>query len=137
VTLGPTNDGTTVNGYFLAESGATLKVIGPSGNVSSSVLAGFVFDSWKVQAGDNPANAVRSRLSQNADPKQFPLGFCLYPQSADETYARNFCFGKELDGSASKTASKRDINGRSVEARSLLVIAAGICKFIEIPLICT
>jgi hypothetical protein len=138
VTFGATKDGTSVNGYFLSESGANLKVIGPSGNFSSSVLAGFVFDSWKVQAGDNPANAVRSRLSLNSNPNQFPLGFCLYPQTADQTYARNFCFGMELDGSASKTTSKRDINGRSIEARSFLGgIASAICKIIHIPLICT
>jgi hypothetical protein len=142
VTFGPTNDGTAVNGYFLTESSATLKVIGPSGNFSSAVLAGFVFDSWKVQAGDNPANAVRSRLSKNADSQQFPLGFCLYPETADEVYARNFCFGKELDGTGAKTASKRDtvkrgVDARSVEARSLLGIAAGLCEIIEIPLICT
>jgi hypothetical protein len=142
VTFGPTNDGTPVNGYFLTESGATLKVIGPSGNFSSGVLAGFVFDSWKVQAGDNPANAVRSRHSKNANSQQFPLGFCLFPETADPTYARNFCFGKELDSTDSKTTSKRDtvkryIDGRTIEARSLLGIAAGLCEFVEIPLICT
>jgi hypothetical protein len=139
VTFGSTTDGTVVNGYFLTESGATLKVIGPSGNFTSAVLAGFVFDSWKVQAGDNPANAVRSRLSNNANAQQFPLGFCLYPDTADATYATNFCFGKELDGSeAKKTASKRDTVKRgSVEARGLLDIAAVLCKIIEIPLICT
>jgi hypothetical protein len=142
VTLGPTKDGTVVNGYYLTESGATLKVIGPSGNFSSAVLAGFVFDSWKVQAGDNPANAVRSRLCRNNNPKQFPFGFCLYPESADATYAQNFCLGKELDGSAAKSASKRDtmkreIDARTIEARSLLDIAAGLCSIVEIPLICT
>jgi hypothetical protein len=139
VTLGPTNDGTPVNGYFLTEGGATLKVIGPSGNFTSAVLAGFVFDSWKVQAGDNPANAVRSRLCKNNDAKQFPLGFCLYPETADENYAGNFCFGKELDGSNGKNGqhSKREIDARSVEARSILDIAAGLCSIVEIPLICT
>jgi hypothetical protein len=137
VTFGPTNDGTVVNGYHLTENGATLKVIGPSGNFSFGVLAGFVFDSWKVQAGDNPANAVRSRLAKNTEQQQFPLGFCLYPDTADQTYANNFCLGKELDGSTAKTASKRDTIKRDVEARSLLNITAGLCEIIEIPLICT
>ncbi|KAI9702336.1 MAG: hypothetical protein M1836_000815 [Candelina mexicana] len=83
-----------------AEQDATLEIIAPKGKVPSNEAAGMVFDTYKLQAGDDSTNAVRAVIAQPENGPKAQIAFCLYPNGVDQNAAKNFCIGKELDGSA-------------------------------------
>ncbi|KAI9715465.1 MAG: hypothetical protein M1812_005941 [Candelaria pacifica] len=98
-------------GLKQAEQDAVLEIIGPKGTVPSNEAVGMVFDTYKLQAGDNSANAVRAVIAQPDNGPKPKIAFCLYPKGVDQSAAKNFCIGKELDGSAPhKQPAARDVD---------------------------
>ncbi len=71
---------------------AALTLYGLATSINSSVIAGAVFDLYKIDADSGATNAVRGVQVEN----QFTL--CLSPHGAESKVAQNFCLGEELNG---------------------------------------
>jgi hypothetical protein len=125
------NPTTSLSGLKLTVNEATLEVIAAHGSISSSFLAGMVFDMYKMQH-DNPAtNSIRA-VQAKTDGKERPfLALCVYPEQADAAQAHNFCLGNELNGTSSGAHEQSKEKRQSIEG-----LLGGICSFIEIPLLC-
>lgn len=122
---------TSLSGFMLTADKATLKVIATQGSMSSSLLAGMVFDMYKMQSNSPATNAIRA-VQAKTDGKERPfLALCVYPEQADSVQAHNFCLGNELDGTSSSAHTKSKDKRQSIEG-----LLSGICSFIEIPLLC-
>ena len=88
-----------VSGLKITANQATLEVIAGQGTVPSNVLAGMVFDMYKMQHDDPATNAIRA-VQAKPDGQERPfVALCLYPEGVDATQAHNFCLGNSLDGS--------------------------------------
>jgi hypothetical protein len=88
-----------VSGLKVTANQATLEVIASQGTVPSNVLAGMVFDMYKMQHDDPATNAIRA-VQAKPDGQERPfVALCLYPEGVDATQAHNFCLRNGLDGS--------------------------------------
>lgn len=61
-------------------------------SIDSAIIAGAVFDLYKITADSVTKNTIRAVQVQT----KFTL--CLRPKGAELTTAENFCLGKELNG---------------------------------------
>ncbi|CAN9352588.1 unnamed protein product [Alternaria alternata] len=130
VTFAP-NPATSLSGFLLTTNKATLQVIATPGFMSSSFLAGMVFDMYKMQSNSPATNAIRA-VQAKTDGKERPfLALCVYPEQADSVQAHNFCLGNELDGTPSSAHVKTKNKRQSIEG-----LLSTFCALIEFPLIC-
>lgn len=130
VTYDNENGPAPFTGQQWTAEGATLSVIAPGGTAPSDVVAGLVFDLFKLQTEDATTNSIRA-VKALGDGEQRPtVALCLHPADADAQKAYNFCIGKQLDGSYMPTETdnnnKRDVGD----------IADFICNLIDIPILC-
>jgi hypothetical protein len=130
-TFDDSNHDTVFSGLKTTVGGATLEVIAPKSTIDSAFLAGMIFDTYKASANSG-GNAVRAVQAQQDGGPAPSTAICLYPQAADGTSSRNFCLGKELDGSLPSVPTKRALSARF----SLVGIFAGFCAFLDVPLLC-
>lgn len=121
---------TMLSGLKLTANQATLQVIAAQGSVSSSFLAGMVFDMYKMQHDNPTTNSIRA-VQAKADDQERPfVALCLYPEGADATQAHNFCLGKELDGSSTPITQSKAKRFSVEHGLSFL------CGLIKIPILC-
>lgn len=121
---------TMLSGLKLTANQATLQVIAAQGTVPSSFLAGMVFDMYKMQHDNPTTNSIRA-IQAKSDGEERPfVALCLYPEGADATQARNFCLGKELDGSPTPLTQSKTKRFSIEHGLSFL------CGLIQIPIIC-
>ena len=129
-TFDQTRTNSPLSGLTLSVDQATLQVIAPRGSMSSELLAGMVFDMYKMQHDDPVTNSIRA-VQAKADDKGRPfVALCLYPEGVDPNQAYDFCIGNELEESpvpATPSVTKRF----SIEGGVYF-----ICGLIKIPLIC-
>ncbi|KAG4427125.1 hypothetical protein IFR05_017392 [Cadophora sp. M221] len=130
-TFDDTNHDTVFSGLKTTIGDATLEVIAPKSTIDSAFLAGMIFDTYKASANSG-GNAVRAVQAQQDGGPAPSIAICLYPQAADGASSRNFCLGKELNGSRPSVPTKRALNARF----SLVGMFAGFCSFLDIPLLC-
>jgi hypothetical protein len=109
---------------------ATLKVITSQGTVPSNVLAGMVFNMYKMQHDDLATNAIRA-VQAKLDGQERPfVALCLYPKGVDATQAHNFCLGNGLDGSSmphTRALAKRFSFEHGIQF---------LCGIIPVPILC-
>jgi hypothetical protein len=126
-------EGPTANHSFtglkLTVGNVVLDVISPPGIVPSKVMAGFVFDMYKMQSGDPSTNSIRALQAASDTAPYANVAFCLYPAGINETAALNFCVGKELDGTLKKAA-------QNAKRFSLDGLFNDFCNFLDIPVLC-
>lgn len=119
-----------LSGLKLTVDQATLEVVALPGTISSTFLAGMVFDMYKMQHDDPTTNAIRAVQAKTDNQERPFVALCLYPQDADATQAYNFCIGNELNGSP--TAISQPITKRF----SLEGGFSFLCGLIKIPILC-
>lgn len=125
------NPGTLLSGLQRTMNGATLKVIATHGSVSTSFLAGMVFDMYKMQHDDPKTNSIRA-VQAKTDGQERPfVALCLYPEDADATQAHNFCLGNQLDGTPTQNSPSTITKRFSIEHGLNF-----LCGFIKIPILC-
>jgi hypothetical protein len=127
------NSDTMFSSLKVTKNQATLQVIAAPGTIQSDILAGMVFDMFKLQSEDPATNAIRA-VKAKTDGKERPFfALCLYPEGADKTQeAYNFCIGNQLDGTPTLAPPKRSQDKRfSFEGGVSM-----LCSFIKIPLLC-
>ena len=84
-------------------------------------------DAFKASVAPG-ANAIRAHVSQKGGDHGIPSAICLYPEGAEQIATKNFCLGKELDGSIAPGSS-------GVEKREFSIFGS-FCGLIDIPFFC-
>ena len=119
-----------LSGLRLTTNQATLEVVAPPGTISTTFLAGMVFDMYKMQHNDPTTNAIRAVQAKTDNQERPFVALCLYPEDADLAQAYNFCISNELDGS--QTVISQPFSKRF----SLEGGFSFLCGIIKIPLLC-
>lgn len=119
-----------LSGLKLTHNQATLEVIATQGTMPSNLLAGMVFDMYKMQHDDPSTNSIRA-VQAATDGQERPfVALCLYPEGANAAEARNFCLGNELDGQ--RTTLTQDKSKRFSIEHGLNFL----CGLVKLPLLC-
>lgn len=126
--------GNAFSGLKITNQGAVLDVIALPGSIESKVLAGMVFDMFKLQSDNVATNSIRATQAKTDGKDRSLLALCLYPEGADSQQAYNFCVGNELDGSS--TPNSEPLPGQPSNSKRGLGITDLICSFVDLPLLC-
>ena len=81
-----------INSLKYESNGIDLTIYAFSDSRPSDLIAGSVFDLYKIHSDDTSTNAVRGVQLENQ------VAICLTPVGADPTAAQDFCVGRELNG---------------------------------------
>ncbi|KAF2001564.1 hypothetical protein P154DRAFT_619239 [Amniculicola lignicola CBS 123094] len=86
------------SGLRISIDGAVLQVFSPPAELEAEILAGMVFDMYKLQCNDVTTNSIRAVAAKTDDKERPALAMCVYPEGADPVVTGNFCRGLQLDG---------------------------------------
>jgi len=90
-----------INELQYEKGSVSLSVYGLDATTPSDILAGIVFDIYKIHADDTATNSIRAVQVENK------VALCLSPVGADPVAVQNFFFGKEINGSMPLSGSQK------------------------------
>ena len=73
--------------------GVVARFTAPKKEIKPEVLAGYLFDAWKLMALEKEPTAIRAVRAQTDGQPIELMSFCLYPEGFKKKQVKNFCLG--------------------------------------------